>query len=225
MKPTKEYIQDQFNRFNNLIFAGKLPAVRIELSAAGTFLGRAEYRAIEDDFGIVIGHTDYVLRISTKYDIEEAEVQDTVIHEMIHLYIAFFNVRDDSAHGQVFRAIMKIINEKYGRNVIISHKCTEEEIEQDNTAKQHILCVTELNDWDHGITVCARSKVFQIIDELPKRFRFKSMKIYLSTDPYFNRYPKATTAKIFKISEDLFVQHMKGAIEMVIEGKYLKPKK
>ena len=224
MKPTKDYIQNQYNRFNELIFAGRLPAVRIELSTAGTFLGRAEYKAIEDDFGIVIGYKDYVLRSSSKYDLDEHEVEDTIIHEMIHLYIANFNVQDESALGPVFRTIMNVINEKYGRNVCISHKGTEEEIEQDNTAKQYILCVTELNDWDHGITVCARSKVFQIKDELPKRFKFKSMKWYVSTDPFFNRYPKATTAKIYKIPEDLFVLHIKGAIEMVFDGKYLRAK-
>lgn len=224
MKPTVQYTQSKYAEFNKLCFEGKLPEVPVELSNATSFLGRAEYVSVTDQFGLHTGFSDLKLKINTKFDLPENEVEDVIIHEMIHLYIAYFNIHDESAHGPAFRCIMKIINSKHGRNITISHHGTEEEIESALEAKTNIICVTELNDWDHGITVCARSKVFQIMEDLPKRYKFKSMKWYLTNDPYFGRFPKANTAKIWKISEDIFVEHIAGATELEYDGQSLKPK-
>lgn len=213
MIPTVEYIQSQYGRFNSLIFEGRLPAVPIKLSRAKTFLGRAEYKTRRGPSGVVTGHTDFVLKFSTRYDIPEEDVQDTVIHEMIHLYIAYFNVHDTSSHGRVFRAMAKEINEKYGRNVIISYRGAHGEI-QDKTIRQHIICVTEFSASLHGITVCSENKVRQIKSDLPKRYRYLSAKWYRSTDPYFNRYPRSISAKIYRITEEMLALHLKDATEL-----------
>lgn len=219
MIPTVEYIQSQYGRFNSLIFEGRLPDVPIKPSRAKTFLGRVEYKTKRGLFGVVTRHTGFVLKFSTHYDIPEEEVQDTVIHEMIHLYIAYFNVHDTSSHGRVFRTMMKEINENYGRNVSISYKGTQGEI-QDKTIRQHIICVTEFSATRHGITVCSESKVRQIKADLPKRYRYLSARWYTSTDPYFNRYPRSISAKIYSITEEMLALHLKDAEELApgLEG-------
>ena len=220
MIPTIEYIQSQYGRFNSLIFEGRLPDVPIMLSRAKTFLGRAEYKTKRGLFGVVTGHTDFVLKFSTRYDIPEEEVQDTVIHEMIHLYIACFNIHDTSSHGRVFRTMMKEINEKYGRNVSISYKGNQGEI-QDKTVRQHIICVTEFSASRHGITVCSASKVLKIKADLPNRYRYASAEWYSSTDPYFNRYPRSISAKIYRITEEMLALHLKDAEELAPDLKGL----
>jgi len=62
--------------------------------------------------------------ISTKVDLPEAEVEDTIIHEMIHYWILSNQMQDTGPHGDIFKAKMKEINMKYNRNLSIVHKTT-----------------------------------------------------------------------------------------------------
>lgn len=100
MTATIPFIQKVFDRFNALCFEGVLPAVPIVLTRAGTFLGKMEYKSRRDFFGIVSSHYDFRLKISTGFDLTQEELEDVIIHEMIHYYIAYRNLRDSSAHGE-----------------------------------------------------------------------------------------------------------------------------
>ena len=62
---------------------------------------------------------------------DERLLEDTIIHEMIHYHILSNQLQDTSAHGKLFRKMMDDINARFGRNVTISHKPTEEEREKD----------------------------------------------------------------------------------------------
>jgi len=52
----------------------------------------------------------FVFRISTVIDLPEREVEDTILHEMIHYYILSNQMQDTSAHGEIFMRMMKDIN-------------------------------------------------------------------------------------------------------------------
>lgn len=121
MIPTIPYLQERFKYFNTLCFGGALPEVPIRLSNARSFLGKVEYKIRR---GLLQKHTNILIRISIRYDRPEKEVEDVLIHEMIHLYIIVRKLKDTSAHGRQFRAIMNELNRKYGRNIRISHKQT-----------------------------------------------------------------------------------------------------
>ena len=129
MKATIPYVEKRFEEFNQLMFDGQLPKLPIELSNAKTFLGLCVYKKKRTLFGTTECY-DFKLRISTRIDLAEAEVEDIIIHEMIHYYIAYKGLHDTSAHGRVFRQIMNTINEKFRRHIKISHKLTREEKEQ-----------------------------------------------------------------------------------------------
>lgn len=66
----------------------------------------------------------------TGADLPEELVEDTILHEMIHYYIAFNQWRDTSTHGQLFRREMKRINEKGGRHISISYRPNPEQLAQ-----------------------------------------------------------------------------------------------
>ena len=125
MKATVEYIEKKFEEFNRQMFAGKLPKLSIELSNAKTFLGQCAFKKRLTVFGKVKLY-DFRMRISTRFDLTEREIEDTIIHEMIHYYIGVNNLKDTSAHGQLFRQMMNSINERYGRSLTISHKVTKQ---------------------------------------------------------------------------------------------------
>ena len=74
-KVTIPYVEQKFEEFNQLMFAGELPKLPIELSDAKTFLGMCVYKRRRT----LWGRTEYYgfkLRINTRIDLPEAEVED-----------------------------------------------------------------------------------------------------------------------------------------------------
>lgn len=124
MVPTIEFVQSVYDRFNIEIFGGQLPAIPMRMSHARSFIGKVQYKYVRGLFGRIKGYTDYKLVVSTFYDLAEQELEDVVIHEMIHYWILTRGIKDSSSHGRVFRAMMKDINSRYGRHITISHKIT-----------------------------------------------------------------------------------------------------
>ena len=157
MTPTVEYLEERFDTFNRMCFDGALPRIPIKLSRARTFVGRLIYRPVRDWRGRVVRREDFVLRISTYFDLPEAEIEDTLIHEMIHYWIAWKGIKDTSSHGKEFRRIMKEINALHGRHLTISHKSTPEEQDRDTRVRDHYFCVSQLADGRTALTVAAPS--------------------------------------------------------------------
>ena len=74
--------------------------------------------------------TDFILRINTRADLPEELVEDTILHEMIHYFIAVNQLHDTRTHGQIFRREMKRINEMGGRHISISYRPNSEQLAQ-----------------------------------------------------------------------------------------------
>lgn len=127
MKPTIEYIQARFDEYNALYFNGSLPPLPIKLSNARTFLGKLCYKKQRTWFLGPYRYSDFVLRINTRMDMSEELIQDTILHEMIHYFIAINHLRDTRTHGQLFRREMKRINEAGNRHITISYRPNEAE--------------------------------------------------------------------------------------------------
>lgn len=127
MKPTLDYIQARFDEYNARFFDGTLPPLPIKLSNARTFLGKVTFvRRRKWLFGATTNE-NFVLRINTRIDLPEELVEDTILHEMIHYYIAVNQLRDTSAHGRLFRQHMKRINAEGNRHITISYKLTADQ--------------------------------------------------------------------------------------------------
>lgn len=219
MTATVPFIQKTFDRFNALCFEGVLPVVPIVLTKARTFLGKMEYKSRRDFFGIVSSHYDFRLKISTSFDLPEEELEDVVIHEMIHYYIAYRKLRDSSAHGETFRRIMEAINRKYGRHISVSHHCRPKQDlagTDGNRIKKHYLCVSTFPDGNMGITVCASTKISELYRLLPQYYSITGMEWYVSLDPFFNRFPRSNTPKIYKITKEELSEHLKESVPLEV---------
>ena len=122
LKPTIEYIQTRFDEFNARYFGGTLPVIPVKLSHAKGFLGKVTYMRCRQGLFRGYRNTDFVLRINVRIDLPENVIEDTILHEMIHYYIAVNQIRDTSAHGRLFRREMKRINAEGNRHITISYR-------------------------------------------------------------------------------------------------------
>ena len=84
MKATIEFVEKKFDGFNRQIFGGKLPKIPVVLSDAKTFLGQCVYRTRRKPNGSVEKY-DFKLRINTRLDLPERELEDIIIHEILIL--------------------------------------------------------------------------------------------------------------------------------------------
>lgn len=209
MIPTQEYLEERFDTFNRMCFDGALPHIPIRLSRAHTFLGRLQYKPVRDWRGRIVRREDFVLRISTRFDLPEAEIEDTLIHEMIHYFIAWKGLKDTSTHGRLFREMMKEINERYDRHITISHKTTPEELDRDTRVRTHHVCVSQLADGRTAVTVCASTRVRAIRRAFGWSPTIRHTTWYTSTDPWFNRFPRCRTPKLFPVDPADLEPHLK----------------
>jgi len=214
MIPSIEYLEERFGTFNELCFEGALPRIPIKLSNARSFVGRLQYRPVRDWRGRVVRREDFVLRISKRFDLPEAEVEDTLIHEMIHYWIALEGLKDSSTHGRIFRDKMKEINRLHGRHLTISHKSTPEEQDRDTHVSDHYFCVSQLADGRTAITVVAST----YISRIRRAFRWsptvRSQAWYVSTDPWFNRFPRCRSPKLFPVAPEELQKHLNDAEQL-----------
>ena len=223
MIATIDYVERKFKEYNEQMFEGKLKPLPFKLTTARTFLGQVRcFREKNPDD--TWHYMNFQFNISTKVDLPEREVEDTIIHEMIHYYILSNQIQDTGPHGEIFLRIMKEINVKYNRNLSVTHKTTEKEKDQDTEIRQHIICVTRFKTNQIGITIANKSKLFQLWDELPKVPKVAECNWYVSNDPFFNRYPRASTVKIYPISRADLEEHMKDFKQLVRSGNNIKVK-
>ena len=161
---TLEFLNQKFDELNELCFGGALPKVSIRLSKARTYLGQLGFKRKRPLFGKT-QYYDFVLRISTRLEQTEEEIIDTLLHEMIHLYIASHQLKDS------------------------------------------------------GITIAAKSRLLQLWDQIPRIPEIVSQTWYVSYDPYFNRFPRVLTPKVYRINASDLDIHLKAARPLVRQGR------
>jgi len=225
MKPTIPYIQQKVDEFNRQMFDGKLPPVPVTLSNARTFLGLCVYKRRRKLFGGIEKY-DFKLRFSTRLDLMEEEVEDTIIHELIHYYIGVNNLKDSSAHGKLFRSIMESINARFGRHLTISHKCTKEQREQavDKRRKLHAIAFVRFHNGRCGVKVLPRmvKHILHYYNGISRSPEIKQIELFMSDNPFFNRYPSSSALRVHYIDEATMMENLKDAQSLVCDGKSVK---
>lgn len=215
MIPTIPYIQSRFDEFNARYFNGSLPPVPIKLSHAKGFLGKLTFTRRKQGLFRGYRNEDFVLRINARIDLPEELVQDTILHEMIHYYIAVNNLKDSSTHGALFRREMARINAEGGRHITVSHRLTETERAQAVVHKTRMVAVVHFKDGKTGVKVVPnrREHVLYWQRMALRRFAIDKIEWHLTDDDYFAKFPSSVAMKIYLI-EDLSVLPVSGTINM-----------
>lgn len=222
MIPTIPYIERKFEEFNKQMFAGELPPIPIVLSDAKTFLGKCVYKKRLGKDGKA-EYYDFKLRINTRIDLPENEVEDTLIHEMIHYFIGYKRLEDASSHGPLFMHIMNTINEKYGRNITVTFKGTSEQQEQlvDKKHRYHVVALVKFHDGKTGIKVLPRvvQSILRYYNTISSAREIESVKLFMSNDIFFNRFPNSAALKVHFVNEEEVLGHLAGAEVLLCDGK------
>lgn len=218
MTASFDFVRDTFDRFNTLCFEGELPAVPIILTKARTFLGKVEYRGERGIFGLVSRNKDFRMKISTSFDLPQEELEDVVLHEMIHYYIAWHNIKDSSVHGKVFRDIMGQLNAKYGRHITIRHKAKEGQIlGKSKEPGHHYVCLTTFKSGAQCVTVAASTKVSELHRMFSHCPDITGIQWYRTPDPFFDRYPRSRTPRVYRISQEDIREHLLNHPAVAVE--------
>ena len=216
------YIKRKFEEFNQQMFAGQLPDIPVCLSDAKSFLGKCCFKKRLLENGKT-AYYDFMLRINTRLDLPEREVEDTIIHEMIHYFIAYKNLEDATSHGPIFQHIMNGINEKYGRNLTISYKGSDEEKEAlvDKKQHYHVIAVVVFHDGRSGIKVLPRvlPRILNYYNTISRQKEIAVVRLYMSNDVFFNRFPNSSALKVHYLDADVIREHLQDAEVLECDGK------
>lgn len=224
MKINIEFLREQFDYFNALIFqqlyGSLLPTLPIYLTEAKTFLAKCCCRRTRTLNGW--RNTDFSMRFNIRIDLEPAEIEDTLIHEMIHYYIMLNHVKDTGPHGDVFKRMMTEINSKYGRRISVRHNPSSEQREQgyDNRRRWHVISLIEFKDGRYGIKVLPRviEHILNYHSAFSTDSRVAGIEFFLHNDPYFNRFPNSSALRSQFCDGEEVRSHLKGAHRLVCEN-------
>lgn len=221
MRPTVEYLRERFARFNTLIFGGRLPEPAITLCQVSSFVAqhKAQVRVLEDGRRELYGHQ---LRFSTSFDLPERELEDTLIHEMIHYFLAYHGLQDRSPHGPLFKAMMASVNENHGRNIGISRRTSRGEMDEARAARKkwHVVAILHFSSGELGVKVLPRviPRIVEYHRGISSAANISKVNLYLTNDPFFNRFPTSTGRRCQAIAREEASLHLRGAHVLEVRG-------
>lgn len=220
MIPDLDFTSKSFHKFNEMIFAGKLPTPRFRLTHARTFHGKLVYKW-KQTFPRRVSY-DFEMRISTDFDFPQEEWEDVVIHEMIHLHIASNSIKDSSSHGPMFRRMMADINRRFNRHISVSGKATPEQKNADKRIRGHYLCLAKFSDGRLGVAPAAKSRIFELWDIVRYFPNVVSHTWIGSVDPWFNRFPRVMKPKLYITTAEELLPHLMGAKLLMNQGNAIR---
>ena len=193
------------------MFDGRLPEPPISITNAKTYLGVCAFRKHRKWHGR-LEYSDFKIRISRRFDLSQEEIDDTIIHEMIHYYIGLFSPADMPGHSALFRRMMADINTRYGRHISESHRLTQEQQEQaiDDRPKKHVVASVVLKDGRTGIKVipCMERHIRRYRRGMMASGKVSSIEFFETTDPFFNRFPSSSAFTVYFPDPDVLAQHL-----------------
>ena len=115
MIANQETMVDSFWDCNEKYFDNSLPTPWFETVNSISVIGKFEYHKNKKNSKKPI--RDQVIKMSDCFDYPEKDFIETMVHEMIHYYIAWNRIKVLRSHGRVFMRMANEMKEKYGLNV------------------------------------------------------------------------------------------------------------
>ena len=199
---TVDYLRHAFEHYNALIFDGKLPVPKLKWSRAKTRLGQMACKR-----KISWGRTtfyDYTISVSNYYKLTTEEIDDVLIHEMIHYSIAYTGLKDTSAHGIVFRGMMDKINRTFGRHITISVRTRNLQPRMTQQAKDYLILALEMKDGKYYLSSVNPSAARKIATSLAHAREIAHYAWYQSQDEYFHGMPRVRSLRGRRVSAEVY---------------------
>ena len=207
MTVTVDLLRAWFRQFNGECFGGELPMPPIVLSKARTRLGTMACRRTWR-WGKWV-YTDFVIRISVYYDCPEREFQQTLLHEMIHYYIAYHQITDTSPHGKLFHELMSRINRDHGWHITVSSSVRglrPAEACGVRPRENYVVLALVMRSGERMLSVVSPRSARKIdlmarmVDDIVDH------RWYVSQDGYFSDFPKVRSLRARRVTPELYEQ-------------------
>ncbi len=222
MRATLDYVREKFDYYNQLCFEGKLPRPEFAINSRYQSLGLTctEWKQEADG----TKKECFRIEISNRMDLPEVEYIDTIVHEMIHYYIEYNHIKDDSPHGLVFHAKMKELTEQYGIQITVNFTEDEEAAIARKLDKYQYVCVLEMEDGTYCSAVVIRNKVFEWWKKCSELQGVREAKWYISNRAIFEHFPVRVNPYFVSVEANKMHHYLTGAVELENTGTTIKPK-
>lgn len=180
MALTIKFIADNFVAFNKEYFDGKLEMPHFEITHVKSYLGQLHWKY--DMFGEFMG---FVIRISNMFDRSDKDIQQTLLHEMTHLYIRQNHIKDTRPHhGKVFNSIADRINKQGGWHIARTDSVDGCGLRNKEDKKEYFIVCYKIGNSDKYFQFAINKKY---VDYYYKKFEkcpshFKDVFVFRSTD-------------------------------------------
>ncbi|MCD8282510.1 MAG: SprT-like domain-containing protein [Prevotella sp.] len=211
------YLRERFDVLNKTCFEGRLPLPRLCIGRSRHMLGTVTCRRERLPGGGARNY-GFKLTISAYYDLAEDKLTDTILHEMIHLFILSNHIKDDNPHGQVFRRIMNDLNRRFDRHIFVTNR--GELSASGRVEVNNIIGVARLTDGTTCVTRAAKTRIFEIQRRMMLTGKAETIDWYYSSNPFFYRFPRAQKLKFYRIEPDVLRRELEGArrIKLITNG-------
>ncbi len=223
MRPDKEFMLAKFQYFNKRYFKDSLPIPEILIVKVKSFLGQfscSRKRLLNGSFET----SNYRIKINEAYDLSESECEDILIHEMIHYFIAFHKIKDNSKHGHTFVELMNTINKNDGRNLKISYKGKQSTTLQPTKGKIYRICTSDLPNNEFGIAVCSIPAISRLLYFFKHNPQIKNVRWFRSFNTYFERLPAIRLPKLYLADKEAIFKELEDSVEFELVGNKFVPK-
>ena len=199
---TIDYLRQAFEHYNNLIFDGKLPVPKLKWSRAKTRLGQMACKR-KRSWGRTTFY-DYTISVSNYYKLTTEEIDDVLIHEMIHYSIAYTGLKDTSSHGIVFRGMMDKINRTFGRHITISVRTRNLQPRTAQQPKDYLILALEMKDGKYFLSSVNPSVAGKLAISLTRTREIAHYAWYQSQDEYFHSMPRVRSLRGRQVSKEVY---------------------
>ena len=140
------------------------------------------------------GWEDQIIFYQQYADISAREIDDTLVHEMIHQYIYQNGINDSGMHGKVFKELMCSINQAFEGELTIRVSGGIKERRGPGDALHRLILVYKEN----GVCLCCKvnpnkaDMFMSIIGEHRDEWKIKKYELCESNDRYFDSFTACT---------------------------------
>lgn len=206
MELTVSLLRMWFNDFNVRYFQGKLPEARLLVSRSRTQLGQFSCRRVRK--GLFRGYTTtgYTIKVSEYYEMQEREYQQTLLHEMIHYYIAFTGAKDTSPHGRLFRELAAQLNAVGGWHITVSSRTEQYQVRNQQQDVQVLLVLLKSTDGHCFVSVVNPNYRNFIARQAEHSSMIAEYHFVVSRDKRYATWPKTRSLRGRRITESEYLQ-------------------
>ena len=199
---TIDYLRQAFEHYNDLIFEGKLPLPKLKWSRAKTRLGQMACKR-KTSWGRT-KYYDFTISVSNYYKLTKEEIDDVLIHEMIHYSIAYTGLKDTSAHGIVFRGMMDKINRTFNRHITISVRTRNLQARSAQQPKDYLILALKMKDGKYFLSSVNPSAAGKLAISLARAQEIAHYAWYQSQDEYFRSMPRVRSLRGRQVSAEVY---------------------